>query len=580
MSVVEPRVPLPQSLFEPASETSESRRQTEVEVLIVGAGFAGVYLLHKLRSNGFKCLVLEAGDNLGGVWNSNRYPGARVDTHVPLYQLSIPEVWNTWTWTERFPDRDELVRYFRHVDNVLDISKDVLFHSKVVSARYLPEKGLWNVGTQGGARFASRFLLLATGFASKPHVPTWPGAGEFQGITCHSACWPSSGFELTGKRVAILGTGATGVQMAQEISRQASHLYVLQRTPNLCLPMRQRKLDYAEQATARAHLPRLFKHRLTTPAGYADEPVPRSIFSDSPKERRAFLQSLWDEGGFKFWTSNYRDVLVDAEANRLAYAFWAEKTRARISDPEKRDVLAPVEPPHAWGCRRPCLETDYYEQLSKPHVSVVDVNKTPVVGFTRSGLELAGGAVCEVDVVVFATGFDALTGSMLDMGLTATDGSQLPEKWSRGVSTYLGATLAGYPNLFYVFAAHGPTASNGPSCIELQSDWIVDVMAKMRDDGIESVEPTANAEAEWTELVRTAYQASLVRDTRSWYDGSNIPGKRLEPLIFFGGFPVYRELCYKTLRDNWRGFEVKYKGQVKAASYSGSTKRNIKCMYI
>ncbi|KAG5917361.1 hypothetical protein E4U42_007268 [Claviceps africana] len=358
---------------EPDKLTFRRARRPDV-VFALGSwwtGFAGVYLLHKRRSNGFKCLVLEAGDNLGGVWNRNRYPGARVDTHVPLYQLSIPEVWNAWTWTERFPDRDELARYFRHVDHVPDISKDVLFHSKVVSARYLSERGLWNAGTQGGARFTSRFLLLATGFASKPHVPTWPGADEFQGITCHLACWPSSGVELTGKRVAIVGTGATGVQMAQEISRQASRL---------------------------------------------------------PEERRAFWEGLWNEGGFKFWTSNYRDVLVDTEANRLAYDFWAGKTRARISDPEKGELLAPLEPPHAWGCRRPCLETDYYEQLSKPHVSIVDVGRTPVVGFTRSGLGLAGGAVCDVDVVVLATGFDALTGSMLDMSLTATDGTRLADK--------------------------------------------------------------------------------------------------------------------------------------------------------
>ncbi|KAG6007342.1 hypothetical protein E4U54_008856 [Claviceps lovelessii] len=570
MPAPEIQLPLPQSQSDSNSEPG-SGHQTEVEVLIVGAGFAGIYLLHKLRSNGFKCLVLEAGNNLGGTWNSNRYPGSRVDTDMPLYQLSIPEVWSTWTWTEKFPCRDELAQYFQHVDEVLNIRKDVLFDSKVVSARYLPDKSLWNVRTQSGARFASRFLLLATGFASKPYVPTWPGSGEFQGIICHSAYWPSSGIELTGKRVAIIGTGATGVQMAQEVSRQASHLYVLQRTPNLCLPMRQRKLDYVEQAAARADLPRLFKHRLTTLSGYADNPLPRSIFSDDFKERRAYLESLWNEGGFKFWTANYHDVLVDAEANRIAYDFWAEKTRVRIPNPEKRDLLAPVDPPHAWGCKRPSLETDYYEQLSKPHVSLVDVNKRPIVGFTKNGIQLADGGVCEVDVVVLATGFDALTGSMLDMGLTATDGTQLPQKWSGGVGTYLGTTLAGYPNLFYVFAVHGPTASNGPSCIELQSDWIVDVMVKMRDDDIESVEPTAQAEAEWTELVHAVYQNTLVRDTRSWYDGSNVPDKRSEPLIFCGGFPMYRDLCYKAVQDNWRGFDVKHQHGVKRGSRGHAT---------
>ncbi|KAG6004511.1 hypothetical protein E4U21_001009, partial [Claviceps maximensis] len=258
--------------------------------------------------------------------------------------------------------------------------------------------------------------------------------------------------------------------------------------------------------------------------------------------------SLWDEGGFKLWTANYQDVLVDAEANRVAYDFWAEKMRVRITDPEKRELLAPVKAPHAWGCRRPRLETDYYEQLSKPHVYVIDVNKTPIVRFARNGLELANGSVCEVDVVVTATGFDALTGGMLDMGLTATDETRLTEKWSGGVGTYLDATLAGYPNLFHVFAVRGPTASIGPSCIELQSNWIVQVMVKMRDDGIESVEPTAQAEAEWTELVQAVYQKSLARDTRSWY-------------------PMYRQLCDEAVQDNWRGFVTKSRSRWSRDSY-------------
>lgn len=465
----------------------------------------------------------------------------------------------TWTWSERFPDRDELSRYFEHVDSVLNVKKDVRFNSKVVSAQYLVDASMWTVGTSDGTSFTSRFLLLATGFASKPYIPEWAASDTFRGTTCHSACWPGSGVDLVGKRVAVIGTGATGVQMAQEISRQASHLYVFQRTPNLCLPMRQRKLDHAEQEAARADLPSMFKHRLTTTAGYADEPAQRSIFSDSAEERTAFFERLWDEGGFKFWTANYQDVLLDEAANRMAYDFWAGKTRARVSDARKRDVLAPVDPPHGWGCRRPCLESDYYEQLSKPHVSVIDVSTSPIVALTEDGLRTSDGAVYEVDVVGLATGFDALTGSMLDMGLASTSGAPLADKWSNGVASYLGLALAGYPNLFYVFAAHGPTASNGPSCIELQSDWIVRVMVKMRRDAIESLEPTVDAEREWASLLNSVYQKSLVRNTRSWYDGSNVPTKRMEPLIFFGGFPLYQELCYNALNDNFKGFKIRYR---------------------
>ncbi|GAB0139122.1 hypothetical protein EsDP_00007337 [Epichloe bromicola] len=508
-----------------ATPQSQSAPRYQTEVLIVGAGFAGIYLLHKLRGSGFQCLVLEATDSLGGTWNLNRYPGSRVDTNVPLYQLSIPEIWATWTWSERFPDRDEMSRYFEHVDSVLNIKKDVLFKSKVVSAQYLVDASTWSVRIEDGTSFTST---------------EWAASDTFRGTTCHSACWPSSGVDLVGKRVAVVGTGATGVQMAQEISRQASHLYVFQRTPNLCLPMRQRKLDYAEQDAARADLPRMFRHRLTTTAGYADEPAKRSIFCDSGEERTAFFERLWDEGGFKFWTANYRDVLFNEEANRMAYDFWAGKTR----DPVSR-------------------ATTYYEQLSKPHVSIIDVSSAPIVALTRDGLRTSDGAVyvCtyEVDVVGLATGFDALTGSMLDMGLASTSGAPLAEKWSNGVASYLGAALAGYPNLFYVFAAHGPTASNGPSCIELQSDWIVHVMVKMRRDAIESLEPTVEAEREWASLLNSVYQKSLVRSTRSWYDGSNVPAKRMEPLIFFGGFPLYRELCYNALDENFKGFKIRYR---------------------
>ncbi|KAF4341559.1 UDP-glucuronic acid decarboxylase 1 [Fusarium beomiforme] len=256
---------------------------------------------------------------------------------------------------------------------------------------------------------------------------------------------------------------------------------VSRRTPNLCLLMRQRALSPEEQVAARAHLPRVFKHRLATNCGYADDFANRTVFDDGPEQRETFFKSLWSEGGFKFWIANYKDVLTDEKANRSAYDFWTRKTRLRIPDAQKRDILAPVEPPHPWGGRRPCLETDYYEQVSKKHVSIIDVRKTPTVEFEKHGLKTSDGRVHECDIVCFATGFDALTGGMEGMGLVSTEGISLSEKWANGVSTYLGLSMAGYPNMFHLFAAHGPTASNGPSCIELQADWVVKAMVKMRE---------------------------------------------------------------------------------------------------
>ncbi|KAF5019539.1 hypothetical protein F66182_8454 [Fusarium sp. NRRL 66182] len=478
---------------------------------------------------------------------------------MPAYQLSIPEVWADWTWSEKFPCREELCRYFDHVDKVLDIKRDVFFNAKVTSAQYSPSSNLWRVGTEKGGLMTSRFLLLATGFSAKPYMPDIQGSETFKGAIYHSASWPRSAVDWAGKKVAIIGTGASGVQMVQEMSRKASHLTVFQRTPNLCLPMNQRKLSCEDQVADRVNLPRVFERRLTTNSGYLDDFVDRSTLDDSPEQRDAFFDSLWRQGGFKFWIATYRDVLVNEEANRLAYDFWAKKTRSRVSDAQKRDLLAPLEPPHPWGGRRPCLETDYYEQVSKPHVSIIDARRTPIVEFAANGLKTSDGKIHEADIVGFATGFDALTGGMRDMGLLSTTGVSLSEKWSSGVSSYLGLSLEGYPNLFYVFAAHGPTASNGPSCIELQAGWIAEAMVKMRDQSIESIEPTVEAESQWTELLRDIYGKSLIRNTRSWYDGSNIPGKRVEPLVFLGGFPLYRSICYDALRDNFKGFKVRYR---------------------
>ena len=427
-----------------------------VDVLIVGAGFGGVYLLHKLRDElGLSCKVYEAGKDLGGIWHWNCYPGARVDSEVPVYEYSIEKVWKDWVWTEKYPGWAELREYFKHVDKQLDISRDVSFDTRVVAAQFDQETQKWIVKTEDGRAATCKYLILATGFAAKRHFPDWKGLDTFKGIMHHSSFWPEEGVDVKGKRVAVVGTGSTGVQIAQEYGPDAAELTVFQRTPNLALPMRQRKLTTEEQKNAKAEYPELFKHRMTTFAGFTYDFSKKNTFEDTPEDREAFFEHLWQNGGFQFWLATYKDMLFDAKANREAYEFWAKKVRARIQDPEKRDILAPLEPPHAFGTKRPSLEQTYYDQFNSPHMKVVDIKKNPMVEVKENGILTADGKLHEVDVIALATGFDSVTGGMKNMGLKDINGVDLREKWSTGTWSYLGMTCNGYPNMFFLYGAQG-----------------------------------------------------------------------------------------------------------------------------
>ncbi|MCJ1417740.1 hypothetical protein MMC32_004085 [Xylographa parallela] len=529
----------------------------ETEVLIVGAGFGGVYLLHKLRDElGLNCKVYEAGKDLGGVWHWNCYPGARVDTSVPLYEFSFERVWKDWTWKEKYPTYRELRQYFDHVDKQLDIKKDVAFDTRVVAAEFDKETCKWVVKTEDGRIARCTYFLLATGFAAKRHFPDWKGLDTFNGVMHHSSFWPEEGVEIKGKRVAVIGTGATGVQLTQECAKDAAELTVFQRTPNLALPMRQRTLTKEEQDAAKDQYAQIYKHRLSTFGGFSSDRSGKMTFDDTPQQRQAFFEKPWENGGFEFWLANYDDMLLDATANREAYDFWAKKTRSRLHDPVKKDILAPLEAPHPFGTKRPSLEQDYYEQFNKPNVHVVDVKQNPIVEVTPTGIVTADGKLHEVDVIALATGFDSLTGGMKNMGLKDADGVDLSEKWKTGTWSYLGMTCHGYPNMFFLYGAQGPTAfSNGPSCVEIQADWIVDTIAALRKENIKTIEATKDAEEEWRQIVTALSDATLFPGTSSWYMGANVPGKPREQLNYLGGLPRYGQECRERL-DGWKGFTV------------------------
>ncbi|EEQ33031.1 hypothetical protein McanMca71_003749 [Microsporum canis] len=526
------------------------------DALIVGAGFSGIFLLHQLRKIGLKCKIYEAGTGLGGTWHWHTYPGIRVDSEVPVYEYSAPELWSGWTWTEKYPSGEEILRYFDHVDQVWDIKKDVEFGVKVVGAQFNAQKNGWDVDTEDGRITHCRFFLVAAGFCAKRYIPDYKGLGTFKGKMCHSASWPREGIDVKGKRTAVIGTGATGVQLTQALAKESASLTVFQRTPNLALPMRQGKLSPEEQEDRKSTYQKFFQNRETTFSGMRYDFLSRVAVSESEDEREALFETLWQNGGFEFWLGTYRDILFDSKANRYAYDFWAKKTRARIYDARKKDVIAPLDPPHAFGTKRPSLEEDYYEVFNQPNVDVVDIRKNPIVEIKPDGILLSDGSFYPVDVVALATGFDAVTGSMTNMGLRDIDGKPLDEAWKDGANSYLGMCIKGYPNMFYLYATHGPTAfSNGPSAIEVQGRWIVEVIKKIQENGWKNVQPTSQAQEQWKEKVNAASNITLLPLTDSWYMGANIPGKKREQLNYAGGLKQY-ELESQNALKAWNGFVV------------------------
>lgn len=515
----------------------------EVDALVVGGGFGGVYCWYELKKNGFNTVIYEAGDDLGGTWRWNCYPGAGVDSEIPEYQLSIPETYKDWTWSTNYPDYAELRAYFDHCDKVLGIKKETAFNSVVVDAQFHTGEGRWYIKTADGRTAKAKYFIVAAGFAAKRYVPEeFTGINNFKGVIHHSSFWPDLNIDVTGKKCAIIGTGASGVQITQAWGPRAGELKVFQRTPNLAVPMRKRSLTVEEQQEAKVNYPELFRYRERCFGGFLYSFSERSTFDDNKEEREAFFQKLWDDGGFRYWLGNYKDYLYDQKANREVYNFWAKNVRARIGDPKLRDLLAPLEPPHPFGVKRPCLEMNYYEQFNRPNVDVVNIKNNPIVGFTSDGIKLKDGTIHEFDVICIATGFDITTGGMTSMGLKSIHGATLHEQWKKAAVTYLGTTIAGYPNMFHLYGPHGPTLlSNGPTSVEVQGRWIVDAIKQIKRQGLKYVDPTDEASAEWKKRINELSDKSLFPTTKSTYMGGSMPGKAFEQVNYAGGLPAYAD---------------------------------------
>ena len=543
----------------PMSDAARNAKPCEeLDVLVVGAGFSGLYLLDRLRDEGFKVRLFEAGSGLGGIWHWNCYPGARVDSPGYIYQFSREEIWRDWNWSELFPGREEMCAYFDHVAKKLDLSRDVCLKTWVREADFDEERRQWLVQAEGVDKedviVRARYLIVCTGFGSKPYVPPLDGLESFAGECHHTALWPQGGLDFSGKRVGVIGTGASGIQIAQQAARTAAALTVFQRTPNLCLPMQQKQLDEDANRALKKTYPEIFRKRGETFGGVEYEFNPQSALEVSPKERNARYEQLWAEGGFKFWLATYQDIFLDEAANRTAYDFWRDKVRARIDDPVLAEKLAPTEPRHPFGVKRPSLEQWYYEIFNDDHISLADIKESPIDRITATGVKTTDGQY-ELDILALATGFDAVTGGLTSIDIRGTDGTTLKEKWTNGVRTFQGLASAGFPNLLVSYGPQAPTGfCNGPTSAEYQGDYIADCLQYMRERELTRIEPTAAAEEAWRTLCLELVKPTLFPTADSWYMGANVPGKPREILMYAGGLPMYLQALKASAENGYEGY--------------------------
>ena len=525
------------------------------DVVIVGAGFSGLYALHRLRADGFSVRLVEASSGLGGVWQNNRYPGARVDSHVPNYEYSLPEVWKDWTWSERFPGRDEILAYFDHVDSVLDLSRDVDLDTRVTAARFDAESTRWRLSTSTGADYDGRFLLMCTGFGSKPFTPDLPGLTDFAGICHHTALWPEDSVRFADRRVGVLGTGASGVQVIQEAARDAQHLVVFQRTPVTALPMVQRRLDRDAQRAAKPGYSEMFRRRNEPPGSFDDiRRLDVSALDVSDQRRHEVYETAWAKGGFHFWAGTFDDILTGEAANLTAYEFWRDKTRARIDDPRVAEILAPTEPPYPFGTKRPSLEQSYYDVFNQPNVELVDLRATRLESITPGGVRTTA-AEFDLDVLVLATGFDANTGGLTSIDLHGNDGRTIAEHWADGVDTHIGLAVHGFPNMLMLYGPQSTTAfCNGPVCAEIQGDWVAGLLDHMRRNNQSTFESSQESGEAWSAFLAVVAEQTLFGRTDSWYMSANIPGKHRQ-LMNLPMTDTYLERLGSCAADGYDGFD-------------------------
>jgi cation diffusion facilitator CzcD-associated flavoprotein CzcO len=524
----------------------------DFDAIIIGAGVSGLYQLYRLRQLGLKVRVLEAGTGVGGTWYWNRYPGARFDSESYTYGYSFcQELLEEWNWAERFAGQPETLRYLNYVADKFDLRRDIEFRSRVIAAHYQEKRQSWNLALEDGRRYRTRLLITAIGVLSAPTMPRIAGVDTFRGQSCHTAHWPKAPVSFDGKRVAVIGTGATGVQTIQEVAKSAGHLTVFQRTPQWCAPLHNAKIGEDEMRRIRACYPEIFARCRETFGCFIHTTDPRATHEATPEEREAFWERLYAEPGFGIWMGNFRDILVDRTANALISDFVARKIRQRVKDPVVAEKLIPKN--HGFGTRRVPLETRYYEVYNQPNVELVDINETPIERITPTGIK-TGAAEYVFEMIIYATGFDAITGSFDRIDIRGAGGRSLKDKWKNGPQTYLGTMVDGFPNMLMVMGPH-TGLGNFPRAAEYNVEWVTDLIRYARDHGLTRIEATAGGVAAWTDHVKALGEGLLANEVDSWMTGinSNVEGKQIRRIMrYSGGHPAFRERCDAVAADGYR----------------------------
>ena len=538
------------------SAVNQSAATSSYDALVIGAGFSGLYQLLCLRDRlGLSVKVLEQGDGLGGTWYWNRYPGARCDSESHSYCYSFSdELMREWEWSERYPGPPEILRYLNHVADRFDLKRDIRFNTRVTAAHYDSAANRWRVSTAAGEQLTAQFLITAVGCLSTANIPNIPGLESFAGQWHHTGQWPHEGVDFTGKRVGQIGTGSTGIQAAPVIAETAAHLTVFQRTANYSVPARNAPLTPAFQQYVKANTAEIRAITRSTPNGHPFTISDRGALETSPEERLAIYEAAWEKGGLQF-RGTFRDLVVNKEANDTASTFLRNKIHEIVKDPATAATLADID--HPYAAKRPPIDTHYFEAFNRENVDLVDIKATPIQEITPRGIRTSA-AEYALDIIVFATGFDAMTGPLLRLDVQGRDGFKLKDSWAAGPRNYLGLQIAGFPNLFTITGPGSPSVlCNMPVAIEQHVEWITDCIAHMRANRLTRIETTTSAMDAWVAKVNAAANATVLPLAKhSWYLGANVPGKPRVFMPYAGGMAYYRKICDDVAAKNYEGFNL------------------------
>ena len=526
----------------------------DLDAVVIGAGFSGLFMNYRLRDTlGLDVQVIEAGGDVGGTWYWNRYPGARCDSESYMYCFAFDQqLMQEWEWSGKYPEQPEILSYLSHVADRFDLRRNISLNTRVTSAHFDEPANRWNVATDTGERYSSRYLITGIGCLSTGQIPDFAGRDSFAGQAYHTGAWPHEGVDFSNKKVAVIGTGSSGVQSIPVIARQADHLTVFQRTPQYMIPARHGNVDKAVLDEIKKEYEAIYDKARHSTGGFPYDVNNRSALDFDDAERREIFEEGWQNGGFKFMFNSFSDLRTSLAASELAGEFIRQKIRETVKDPELAQKLLPLD--HPFGSKRILIDTDYFETYNRDNVELVDINVEPIVAITETGI-LAGNTHHDFDIIVYATGFDAMTGSFNRIDIRGRDGQKLKDNWEAGPRTYLGLMSAGFPNMFMITGPGSPSVlSNMPVSIEQHVELVTKIVSHIHENGLDLIEAEVEAEDAWVEHVNELAQPTMFMHANSWYLGANIPGKPRVFMPYAGGVGAYRQHCDKVVANGYEGF--------------------------